>query len=78
MTGDEGTHLLGGFSYWTLNDYRLNPESGNFIQRWDALPVWLAGYDFPAFRDPAVAAIERIRSGDCNSCTTPATTPIAC
>ena len=52
VTGDEGTHLLGGYSYWKLNDYRLNPESGNFIQRWDALPVWLSGYDFPAFRDP--------------------------
>lgn len=52
VTGDEGTHLLGGFSYWALNDYRLNPESGNGIQRWAALPVWLAGYEFPAFRDP--------------------------
>ncbi len=30
----------------------MNPESGNFIQRWTALPVWLAGYEFPAFRDP--------------------------
>ncbi len=52
VTGDEGTHLLGGYSYWALDDYRLNPESGNAIQRWTALPVWLAGYEFPTFHDP--------------------------
>ena len=40
-TSDEGAHLLGGLSYWATGDFRLNPESGNWPQRWAALPVWL-------------------------------------
>jgi hypothetical protein len=40
-TSDEGVHLLGGLSYWTTGDYRVNPESGNWPQRWAALPVWV-------------------------------------
>jgi hypothetical protein len=38
-TFDESVHLTGGYSYWKLNDYRINPEGGNFPQRWAALPL---------------------------------------
>ena len=38
-TYDEIAHLTAGYSYWTLNDYRLNPENGNFPQRVMALPL---------------------------------------
>ena len=47
MTGDELAHLIGGFSYWQFDDYRLQPENGNLPQRWAALPAWLAGARFP-------------------------------
>ncbi len=46
-TFDEGVHLAGGLSYWKVRDYRLNPESGNWPQRWVALPIWLGGASFP-------------------------------
>lgn len=36
---DETVHLTGGYSYWHLNDYRLQPENGNLPQRWGALPL---------------------------------------
>lgn len=39
LTSDEGVHLTSGVSYWLYNDYRMNPENGNFPQRWAALPV---------------------------------------
>lgn len=45
-TCDEGLHLVGGFSYWITGDYRINPESGNWPQRWAALPMRLEGYPF--------------------------------
>ncbi|HPN84597.1 MAG TPA: glycosyltransferase family 39 protein, partial [Victivallales bacterium] len=38
-TFDESVHLSGGYTYWKLNDYRINPENGNFPQRWAALPL---------------------------------------
>lgn len=38
-TSDEGIHLTAGFTYWTLNDYRLQPENGNLPQRWAAIPL---------------------------------------
>ncbi len=47
MTFDEGVHLTGGYACWAVNDYRLLPESGNWSQRWAALPVWWDGYQFP-------------------------------
>ncbi len=52
QTGDEGAHLTGGVSYWTRNDYRCQPENGNWPQRWCGLPVWLAGYKFPSIDIP--------------------------
>ncbi len=53
LTFDEITHLSSGYSYWATNDYRMDPESGNWPQRWAALPVWLHGYRFPSLDDPA-------------------------
>ena len=38
-TFDEPAHLTAGYSYWLRNDYRLDPENGNFPQRWAALPL---------------------------------------
>src|SRR3954463_12209893 len=38
-TFDEHIHVAGGYSYWSQNDYRLNPEAGNLAQRWVALPL---------------------------------------
>jgi 4-amino-4-deoxy-L-arabinose transferase-like glycosyltransferase len=43
MTFDEGAHFAGGFSYWAANDYRLQPENGNWSQRWAAFPLWQSG-----------------------------------
>lgn len=40
-TFDELAHVTAGYSYWKLNDYRLNPENGNLPQRWAALPLVL-------------------------------------
>ncbi|HZZ20020.1 MAG TPA: glycosyltransferase family 39 protein [Opitutaceae bacterium] len=46
-TSDEIVHLTGGYSYWKLNDYRIQPENGNLAQRWVALPTWLMNPPFP-------------------------------
>jgi len=35
-TFDEPTHLTAGYSYWLKNDYRLDPENGNWPARWAA------------------------------------------
>ena len=45
-TFDEHVHVTAGYTYWTQNDYRLNPENGNWTQRLLALPLLL---DRPAF-----------------------------
>ena len=38
-TSDEIAHLTSGYVYWTLQDYRFQPENGNFPQRLAALPL---------------------------------------
>jgi len=53
-TSDEGIHLMGGYSFWRLDDYRLHPENGMLPQRLAALPVLAAkpqlfDLDGPAF-----------------------------
>ena len=53
VTFDEITHLSSGYIYWAANDYRMDPESGNWPQRWAALPLWLKGYHFPSLDDPS-------------------------
>jgi hypothetical protein len=50
-TFDEGVHLAGGLCYLKVQDYRLNPESGNWPQRWAALPIWLGDASFPPLED---------------------------
>ncbi len=47
-TFDEVLHIVAGVSYWTLDDYRLQPENGNLPQRWAALPLLLTPPAFPA------------------------------
>lgn len=42
-TSDELPHVAGGFSYWTFDDYRFQPENGNLPQRLAGLPWVLAG-----------------------------------
>jgi hypothetical protein len=51
-TSDEIVHLTGGYSYWALDDYRLQPENGNLPQRWVALPTWIRGAKFPTLDQP--------------------------
>ncbi len=48
-TFDEPAHITGGLSYWTRNDYRLQPENGNLSQRFVAIPLWLRGFKLPRF-----------------------------
>ena len=52
VTADEVVHLTGGYSYWTLNDYRLHPENGNLAQRIAALPLLAIDLAFPSLDDP--------------------------
>ncbi len=54
-TSDEFFHIIGGVSYWWLNDYRLHPENGNLPQRWCAIPLVLAGWPLPSFEHPGWA-----------------------
>ena len=54
-TSDEPLHIVGGASYWQLNDYRLHPENGNLPQRWCAIPLVLAGWPLPSFEQPGWA-----------------------
>jgi hypothetical protein len=48
-TYDEFVHVTAGYSYWTLDDYRLNPENGNWSQRLVALPLVAEGAGRAAF-----------------------------
>lgn len=53
-TSDEIAHLTAGYAYWTTRDYRLQPENGNFPQRWAALPLVLkGGVAFPVTTEDA-------------------------
>jgi hypothetical protein len=47
-TSDERVHLVGGYSYWKFNDYRLHPENGNLTMRLQALPLLAMNLRFPA------------------------------
>ena len=51
-TFDEIAHVTAGYAYWTLDDYRLQPENGNLPQRLAALPAVLSGATFPPLDDP--------------------------
>lgn len=51
VTADETAHLTAGYSYWSAHDYRLQPENGNFPQRWAALPLIVENTPFPALNN---------------------------
>ncbi len=53
-TADEVPHLTAGYDYWVNGAYNLQPENGNFPQRWAALPLLAMKPRFPAPDDPAV------------------------
>lgn len=46
-TYDEPLHTVAGVAYWSLNDYRLQPENGNLPQRWCAIPLLFMNLTFP-------------------------------
>ena len=50
-TFDEPQHLTAGYSYWVTNDFRLDPENGNFPARWAALPLPLDDLKFVPLND---------------------------
>ena len=52
-TSDEFAHVAGGYSYWKFDDYRLQPENGNWAQRIDAIPQLVSGAAFPTLQQPA-------------------------
>ena len=52
-TGDEIAHLTAGYSYWTTDDYRLQPENGNLPQRWAAIPLLVTKPKFPSLDQTA-------------------------
>ena len=62
-TADEIDYTAAGYSYWTRNDYRLQPENGNFAQRWIALPLLVAPPKVPPPSDSAWAASDPGRLG---------------
>lgn len=47
-TSDEFAHVTGGYSYWAFNDYRMQPENGNWAQRIVAIPAVLGHVQFPS------------------------------
>jgi hypothetical protein len=50
-TFDEPHHLTAGYSYWVINDFRLDPENGNLPSRWAALPLLSNGTKFVPVND---------------------------
>jgi tetratricopeptide (TPR) repeat protein len=46
-TFDEPLHMVAGVAYWSLDDYRLQPENGNLPQRWCAIPLLFMNLTFP-------------------------------
>lgn len=51
-TYDEAAALVSGYSYWLLDDYRLNPEAGNLPQRIVSFPLVIGLYQFPSTGHP--------------------------
>jgi hypothetical protein len=52
-TFDEVAHVTAGYTYWAYNDYRLNPENGNWPQRLEALPLVVTRTSFPSLEQTA-------------------------
>jgi 4-amino-4-deoxy-L-arabinose transferase-like glycosyltransferase len=64
-TFDEPVHITGGLCYWKFDDYRINPENGNFPQRLAAIPLLFektinAGYT----KNPSIEVDEWITAYD--------------
>ena len=55
-TFDEIVHITGGYTYWQLNDYRLNPEGDVLGQRLMALPLLLGDFNLPPHDDSPAAS----------------------
>jgi hypothetical protein len=51
VTHDEILHVVSGYAYWRLHDYRLHPENGILPQRWATIPVALLKPNFPALEE---------------------------
>lgn len=49
---DEMPHIVAGYSYWTKQDYRINPEHPPLIKQLAALPLLFMDVYFPEY-DPA-------------------------
>lgn len=47
QTYDEGFHITAGYSYWEKGDYRLNPEHPPLVKMLCAVPLFVAGANFP-------------------------------
>ncbi len=60
---DEPAHLTAGYSYWIKNDFRLDPENGNFAARWAALPLLLTRPAFVPLTDRGWIRGEEGRTG---------------
>jgi hypothetical protein len=52
-TFDEPLHITGGYTYWRLNDYRIQPENGNWPERLAGLPTAIRGARFAPPSDSA-------------------------
>ena len=57
LTQDEPGHVVAGYLYWKLNDYRVDPENGNLPQRWMALPFLFSHEDFSPAGQPCDSAL---------------------
>jgi Tfp pilus assembly protein PilF len=62
-TFDEPLHMVAGVAYWTLDDYRLQPENGNLPQRWCAIPLLFMNLNFPTLDQPVWRESEAILLG---------------
>ena len=63
-TEDEIVHLTAGYAYATTADFRLQPENGNFPQRWCAFPLLFKNVSFPSASSNAWAQADMWRLGN--------------
>lgn len=45
---DEMPHIAAGYSYWTMHDYRVNPEHPPLVKQLSALPLLFLNVNFPS------------------------------
>ncbi len=62
-TADEIAYTAAGYSYWTRHDHRLQPENGDFPQRWAALPLLVQPPRYPTPTEPGWAESDAWRVG---------------